>query len=543
MDETTILEKPQYQAVIIGAGVCGLYQLHKLLGLGWSVTVLESGADLGGTWYWNRYPGARFDSESYSYGYSFSKELLEEWDWTEHFSPQHETLKYLNYVAEKFDLRAHMQFNCTVESCIYDEEHSLWRVNVADGREVTCRFLITAVGLLSAPTLPRYEGVSSFEGPSFHTSDWPVEPLDLTGKRVAVVGTGATGVQVISEIADKVGELTVLQRRPNWCAPLHNSPISAEEMADIKGRYDEIFSLCARTPGAFLHEPDTRRFFEVPPEERRAFWEKLYGEPGFGIWLGNFVEAYTNYEANAELSAFIADKIRSRVKDPVVAEKLIPKDHGFGIQRVPMETRYYEVYNRDNVRLVDLQEAPIERITRKGIQTTDKEYEFDVIVYATGFDAVTGSYDQIDIRGVGGQSLREKWRNGPSTYFGFLTVGFPNMIMPMGPQSGSGATNFPRGIEVAVNWVTDLLDHTSKHGHTRLEATVEAEEGWKALVNKYYEPLLARTAQNWTTGYNSNVEGHERGKHRQMLFFGGGPMFRQLIDESAANDYRGIEFR
>ena len=249
-------------------------------------------------------------------------------------------------MADKFDLRRHMQFGCTVESAHFDDEATLWRLHLEDGRELTCRFLITAIGLLSAPTLPRYEGIDSFEGPSFHTYNWPQEPVDLRGKRVAVIGTGATGVQVIGEIADKVGELTVFQRRPNWCAPLHNAEISAEEMADIKARYDEIFDTCARTPGGFIHEPDRRPFFEVSREERLAKWEKLYGEPGFGIWLANFREIFIDEEANAEFSEFIADKIRARVNDPVVAEKLIPKDHGFGIQRVPMETRYYEAYNR-----------------------------------------------------------------------------------------------------------------------------------------------------------------------------------------------------
>ncbi len=299
---------------------------------------------------------------------------------------------------------------------------------------------------------------------------------------MAVIGTGATGVQVIGAIAEEVGELTVFQRRPNWCAPLHNAEITPDEMADIKARYDEIFELCARTPGGFIHEPDRRPFYEVPREERLAMWEKLYGEPGFGIWLANFRDIFMDEEANAEFSEFIADKIRSRVHDPVVAEKLIPKDHGFGVQRVPMETRYYEAYNRDNVHLVDLQETPIERITADGIRTTEREYEFDVIVYATGFDAITGAYDRIDIRGVGGQSLREKWADGPSTFLGLHVAGFPNMLMPTGPQSGSASTNFPRGIEIGVDWITDLLQYMWKHEHTREEATREAEAEWSAYV-------------------------------------------------------------
>jgi cation diffusion facilitator CzcD-associated flavoprotein CzcO len=542
MGERTVSPKLDYEAIVIGAGVCGIYQLYRLVELGVSATVLEAGADLGGTWFWNRYPGARFDSESISYGYSFSEELLQEWDWKERFSGQPENLRYLRYVADKFDLRRHMQFNCTVESARWDEEAAVWRLHLADGRILTSRFLIPAIGLLSAPTLPRYEGLDSFGGQSFHTYNWPEEPVEFAGKRVAVIGTGATGVQVIGAIADQVGDLTVFQRRPNWCAPLHNAEISAEEMADIKARYDEIFALCARTPGGFIHEPDRRPFFEVPREERVAMWEKLYGEPGFGIWLANFRDIFMDEDANAEFSEFIADKIRSRVNDPVLAEKLIPKDHGFGVQRVPMETRYYEAYNRDNVHLVDLKETPIEGITPEGIRTTDREYEFDIIIYATGFDAVTGAYDRIDIRGVGGQTLSKKWAGGPVTYLGLQVSGFPNMIMPTGPQSGSASTNFPRGIEIGVNWGIDLLQYMWKHDYEREEATTEAEEEWGAHVAKLYGIMLMRKAQGWFTGYNSNVEGHEKGTIRYLVYNGGTPRYRARITEVAEQDYKGIEF-
>ena len=530
---------PHHEVIVVGAGVCGIYQLHRLLELGVDATVLESGADLGGTWYWNRYPGARFDSESISYGYSFSDELLQEWDWKERFSGQPENLRYLNHVADKFDLRPHMQFGCTVESAHFDDATATWHLHMCDGRDLTCRFLVMAVGLLSAPTLPRYEGLDRFEGRWFHTSDWPHEPLDLRGKRVAVVGTGATGVQVIGEIADKVGTLTVFQRRPNWCAPLHNGEISPGEMADVKSRYDEIFATCARTPGGFLHEPDRRPFFEVPREERLEKWERLYGEPGFGIWLSNFRDIFMDEEANAEFSEFIADKIRSRVDDPVLAEKLIPRDHGFGVQRVPLETGYYEAFNRDNVRLVDLTETPIECITRRGIRTTDEEHEFDVIVYATGFDAVTGSYDRIDIRGAGGRRLRDKWSEDTPTYLGVLVAGFPNMLMPTGPQSGSASTNFPRGIELGVDWITDLLTHMWANGCTRVEATAEAEASWSAYVAKLYDIMLIRNAQGWFTGYNSNVDGHERGKIRHVVFSGGTPKYRARLDPGRRAVLRG----
>ena len=320
----------------------------------------------------------------------------------------------------------------------------------------------------------------------------------------------------------------------------YTDPKVQAEMDDIKARYDEIFALCARTPGGFIHEPDRRPFFEVPREERLAKWEQLYGEPGFGIWLANFRDTFMDEEANAELSEFIASKIRSRVHDPVVAEKLIPKDHGFGVQRVPMETGYYEAYNQDNVHLVDLRETPIERVTPKGIETTEREYEFDVIVYATGFDAVTGAYDRIDIRGVGGQALKELWAQGPVTYLGLNVPGFPNMLMPTGPQSGSASTNFPRGIELGVDWVTDLMQYMWKHDYTREEATPEAAADWGAYVAKLYEIMLMRKAQGWFTGYNSNVEGHEKGTIRYVVFNGGTPKYRQKISEVADDGYRGL---
>ena len=543
MTEHSDATEPQYEVIVIGAGVCGIYTIYKLTELGVRATVIETGSDVGGTWYWNRYPGARFDSESITYGYSFSDDLLQEWDWKERFSGQPENLRYLQHVTDKFDLRRHMQFDRTVESMVFDERTSTWTVHLDDGRDLTSRIVITAVGLLSAPTLPRYEGMDSFEGGSWHTFDWPREPVDLTGKRVAVIGTGATAIQVIGEIADKVGDLTVFQRRPNWAAPLHNAEISPEEMAEIKTRYDEVFALCRRTPGGFIHEPDRRPFFEVPRQERLAMWEKLYDEPGFGIWLANFRDTFMDEAANAELSEFIADKIRSRVHDPVMAEKLIPKDHGFGVQRVPLETNYYEAYNRDNVHLVDLQETPIVRISPAGIQTTEREYEFDFIVYATGFDAITGSYDRIDIRGVDGLRLKDKWATGPSTYLGMQVHGFPNLLMPTGPQGGSARTNFPRGIEIGVDFVIGLLEYMANHGYSREEATKEAEEEWAAHVREMYNIMLMRKAQSWFTGYNSNVDGHEKGTIRYLVYNGGTPKYRARLGDVAEHDYTGIEFR
>jgi len=452
----------EYDAIIVGAGMSGLYQLHRLRALGLKVRVLEAGTGVGGTWYWNRYPGARFDSESYSYGYSFSPELLAEWDWTEHFSPQPETLRYLNCVADKLDLRRDIEFRARVAAAHYQEEARRWDLALEDGRCYAARFLVTAIGLLSAPTLPRIPGVETFKGQSCHTAQWPHEPVSFDGKRVAVIGTGATGVQTIQEVAKTAGHLTVFQRTPNWCAPLHNSRIDAAEMRKIKAQYPEIFARCRDTFACFLHTPDPRGTFEVSAEEREAFFEKLYAERGFGIWQGNFRDILTDRAANRAISDFVARKIRERVKDPATAEKLIPRNHGFGTRRVPLETRYYEVYNQPNVRLVDIKATPIERITETGIETGDATYDFDMIIYATGFDAITGAFDRIDIRGLGGRTLKQKWAQGPQTFLGVLVEGFPNMFMLMGPHTALG--NIPRSIEYNVEWIRDLLAWLDRHG-------------------------------------------------------------------------------
>jgi len=332
----------------------------------------------------------------------------------------------------------------------------------------------------------------------------------------------------------------VFQRRPNWSAPLNNGPISDAEMADIRRRYDEIFATCARTPGGFEHEPDRRGFFEVTREERLALWDRLYDEPGFGIWLRNFKEIFTDEKANEEFSEYIADRIRRRVKDPQVAEKLIPRDHGFGVQRVPLETRYFEAYNRPNVHLVDISETPIVSVTETGLRTSERDYDFDIIVYATGFDAITGAFDRIDIQGVGGEKLGTKWRTTISTFLGMMIHGFPNMLMPAGPQSGSASTNYPRGIETGVNWCTDLLEYMSAHGYTRCEATAAAEKRWTDHVTNMYAMMLMRKAKSWFTGYNSNVAGHEQGTVRYLVYNGGAPKYVNTINAVAAKGYEGV---
>ena len=526
-----------YEAIIVGAGMSGLYQLYRLRELGMTVRVLEAGTDVGGTWYWNRYPGARFDSESYSYGYSFSKELLGEWEWSEHFAGQPETLRYLNHVADKFDLRRDIQFRSRVTSAVYDEDTRSWAVTLEDGSRVRTRFLITAIGPLSTPTLPRIAGRDDFQGQSFHTARWPHEPVDFTGKRVAVIGTGATGVQTIQTIAAEVGHLTVFQRTPNWCAPLHNGRIDTKTQAKIKAGYPEMFARCRETFACFIHTPDPRGAFEVSDEEREAFYEKLYASRGFGIWQGNFRDILIDHRANATISDFVARKIRQRVKDPKTAEKLIPKNHGFGTRRLPLETFYYEVYNRENVELVDLTETPIERITARGIKTSAKEHEkgynFDIIIFATGFDAITGSFDKIDFQGAGAACLKDKWKSGPQTYLGLMVDGFPNMMMLMGPHTALG--NIPRSIEYSVDWVTGLIRFARNNGLTCVEATAAGVASWTDHVKALGIGLLSNEVNSWMTGINSNVEG----KQTRIVarYSGSAPAYRARCDEVAAKGY------
>ena len=529
--------KLDFDAIIIGAGISGLYQLIKLRELGLRVKVFEAGTGVGGTWYWNRYPGARFDSESWSYGYSFSKELLQEWDWTEHFSPQPETLKYLNFVADKFDLRRDIQFKSRVTAAHYKQASRSWELTLEDGSRHTTRFLVTAIGPLSTPTMPRIEGVGSFKGEAYHTAQWPHTPVSFEGKRVGIIGTGATAVQTIQEVAKTVGHLTVFQRTPNWCAPLHNAKISAEEMRDIKTRYDEVFARCKETNACFIHTPDTRGTFEVSDAEREAAFERLYNTPGFGIWQGNFKDILTDRKANAAISDFVARKIRERVKDPAVAEKLIPKNHGFGTRRVPLETKYYEAYNQPNVKLVDIKETPIERVTEKGIKTSDTDYEFDMIIYATGFDAITGSFHRIDFRGVDGRTLKEAWTGGPKTFVGVQVEHFPNMFMLMGPHTALG--NIPRSIEYSVEWVADLIAYMQAHKLTYADPRPESVRAWTDNVIAAGEGLLTNEVDSWMTGVNSNVEGKQ--VRTIARYSGTAPAYRAWCDAVAKGGYKEIE--
>ncbi|HXJ83830.1 MAG TPA: NAD(P)/FAD-dependent oxidoreductase [Candidatus Methylomirabilis sp.] len=534
----TTAPPPRYDVLVIGAGLSGMFQLHRLRQLGLSARVFEAGADVGGTWYWNRYPGARFDSESWTYGFSFSEELLKKWEWSEHFSAQPETLRYCNFIADTFDLRRDIEFNSRIRSAVYDAAANEWEIETTDGRRARSRFLITAVGPLSAPTMPTILGVEEFRGEAYHTGTWPHEPVSFAGKRVAVIGTGATGVQAITEIAKTVGHLTVFQRTPNWCAPLHNSPIDAETQRSIKARYPEIFQICRESFGCFIHNADPRNALDVSPEVREAFYEQRYGEPGFGIWMGNFRDILVNKDANDTITAFMRKKIRERVKDPALAEKLIPTNHGFGTRRVPLESGYYEVYNQPNVRLVDLRETPIERITPTGIETSDARYEFDMIIYATGFDAITGAFDRIDIRGIGGQRLKDKWARGPRTYLGLQIVGFPNLLTLVGPHNAATFCNIPRCIEQNVEWVTALLGHMQARNLTRVEPTASAEDVWTGHVQEVAQRLLFTEINSWMTGINTNLPGKQA--RTLLVYAGGAPAYRKRCDEVAARGYEGF---
>ena len=522
-----------FDAIVIGAGVAGLYQLYRLRNLGMRVQLFEAGTGVGGTWYWNRYPGARFDSESYSYGYSFSQELLDEWDWSEHFASQPEILRYLQHVADKFDLYKDIQFSSEVKSATYRDDTRSWEIQLQDGSKFKCRFLITGIGLLSQPTLPKIPGIDSFKGQSFHTSRWPHESVSYSGKRVAVIGTGATGVQTIQEICKDVGHLTVFQRRPNWCAPLHNAKIEPDEMKEIRAGYEEIFETCNQTAAGFLHTADSRSTFEVSADERYEFWENLYASKGFGIWQGNFKDVLIDPKANEAMSEFVANKIRQRVEDPDTAEKLIPKDHGFGTRRVPLETRYYESYNRDNVELVDIIETPIEKVTPDGIVTTDRSFEFDLIIYATGFDAILGSYNKIDISGVHGRKLKDQWDDELSTFLGIQINNFPNLFMILGPHALLG--NNPRSIEFNVEWITDLIGHMTARNLTRAEATAEAVESWYQHVLEQGEGLLANQIDSWMTGVNSNLDGRQ--KRIIARYSGTQTSYRQRCNEVVESGY------
>ena len=502
--------------------------------------------------YWNRYPGARFDSESYSYGFSWHPEILAEWDWTEHFAPQPETERYLNFICDKFGLREDIQFHTRVKKAQFQDDTRTWKVTDESGKAYTSRFVITGIGVLSNPTLPNVPGVADFKGEAFHTARWPKEDVGFEGKRVGLIGTGATAIQAIPEMAKTVGHLTVFQRTPNWAIPLHNGKISSEEMEEIRKGYPELFKKLNQTRMCFLHDANPDSIWEASDEEREKLWEELYASPGFGMWLSNYKEMLINHDANKLVSDFVAKKIRQRVHDPETAETLIPKNHGFGTRRVPMETFYYEAYNRPNVRLVDLNKTPIQEINEHGPKTTAEQFEFDMLIYATGFDAVTGAFDAIEFQGVDGVKLLDQWSEGPRTYLGITIKDFPNMFMVsppppklnltilthmlpqiMGPHQAYG--NIPRSIEYAVDWVSNCIEYLTNNSITRIEPTSKGVEEWTEHVHKISEGFLSNEIDSWMTGVNKNVKGRQ--KRIVARYNGSAPEFRRRCRDVADGRY------
>ena len=539
--------EPDFDAVVIGAGLSGMYQAYRLRELGYSVLGVEGSDDIGGVWNHNRYPGCRTDSESEIYGYFFNDQLMQEWDWPERFAAQPDVLRYLNRAAEIMDIRKDYLFNAKVDKMTWDDENDTWTLGFVQPHRapVTARFVFSALGPLSWPQMPKIPGINTFKGLSIHTAAWPKDPdgygpVDpgLAGKRIGVIGVGSTGVQVIQEMGKIAGHLTVFIRDPNWCTPLGNGPMPKERLDGIKARYRDFIAETDASLAGYQHNFIPRNLFDVPKEERDATLEELYKGPGFRLWLGAYQDVLTDPEANKYVSEFVANKIRQRVKDPEVAEMLIPKDHGFGLKRVPLETRYYEVYNQDNVTAVDLHKTSITRITENGIETPEGFHELDVIIYATGFDAIKGSWNHIDIRGKDGLSLKEDWDKGIRTYMGMQTPGFPNLFMLVGPQSGATFCNIPRCSAVTVDWISDLMEHAKANGIERIEADLDAAEGFTEYAGKLQSKLLLGQTNSWFTGYNPNLEG--RDKREVLLFVGGNPRFRAYCEDVKQNGYKGF---
>ncbi len=518
--------------LVVGAGITGVYQLYRAREAGFSAVLLEAGGGVGGTWYWNRYPGARFDSESYTYGYLFSKDLFEEWEWQEHFAQQPETERYLNHVVDRFDLRCDMRFGAEVVSAVYDESVAAWTIRLADGTEWRAHFLVAATGVLSVPYFPDVPGRDNFRGASLHTGLWPETPVDFVGKRVAVIGTGSSGVQLIPAIAGDVASLTVYQRTANWCTPLNNRPITSDEQNHLRANFEAIRETLNTSPSGFLHTAHDRATFEDSRDERLAFFEKMWHSPGFSKLSSNYTDLLFDRDANAEWCEFIAGKIRGIVSDPETAKKLIPDDHRFAEKRPPFVTDYYETYNNPNVALVDLKATPIVRMTERGIETADGVQEFDIVVSATGFDFGTGALLRMGIRGRNGQALADYWADGPRTFLGIQTSGFPNLFFPGGPHAAAG--NNPRYNGDQVDFVTDALVYVRDHGYDTIEPDRAAEDRWTDMVD-----AGAASGPFGESSYffGTNIPGKPR---RYLLNSGGRPKLLKDIARVRSRDYESF---
>ncbi len=528
-----------FDAIIVGAGFGGLNMLHELRQLGLSVRVLEAGSGLGGTWFWNRYPGARCDTEAVYYMFSdrLSKDILQEWSWNERYVGQPEILEYLNYVADKMDLRKDIQFNARVTSAVYDEDNNRWQLTLEDGTTASARYLISAVGCLSTTNLPKFPGLETFAGDWYHTGAWPHEGVDFTGKRVAVIGTGCTGIQVVPEIAEQASKVLVFQRTPNYAIPTCNRPTPSESTQGVKEDYEAIWQRCRESGFGYPYPEAQEVAADASPEERQRIYEAAWANGGFAFFVETFNagDFIANRASNDTISEFLRSKIRERVQDPATADLLTPTDYPFLTKRPPLETNYFETFNRDNVALVDVRAAPIEEITERGVRTANAEYEVDALIFATGFDSMTGTLFRLGLRGKGGQTLKDKWAEGPRTYLGVATNGFPNLFIITGPQSPSVLSNMPVSIEQHCEWIAGLIGYMRQRGIDYVEATEKAEQDWVAHHNEVAEGTLLLETDSWWVG--ANIPGKVRTLYP---YVGGVGAYRQTCQDIADNGYEGF---
>jgi cation diffusion facilitator CzcD-associated flavoprotein CzcO len=532
----SLLPQGALDAVVIGAGFSGLYQLHALRDrLELAVQVLEAGDGVGGTWYWNRYPGARCDSESHSYCYTFSDELLAEWEWSERYPEQPEIMRYLNHVADRFDLRRSIQLGTRVVAAHHDAGANLWRVRTEAGEEIAARYLITAVGCLSTANVPRIEGLSDFQGRWYHTGEWPHEGVDFSGQRVGLVGTGSTGIQAAPVIAETAAHLTVFQRTANYSVPAQNAPLTPEARQHLRENFEETKRVMRETTNGHPFRISEQSALAATPEQRLALYEAAWAKGGLQF-RATFRDLLSDLEANETAAGFIKSKIHEIVRDPATAALLADIDHPYAAKRPPIDSNYFETFNRPNVKLVDVRCAPIQRITCNGIQTSEAEYPLDIIVFATGFDAMTGPLLRMDIRGRDGLALADAWAEGPRSYLGLNVAGFPNLFTITGPGSPSVLCNMPVAIEQHVDWITDCIARLRAKGIAQIEATPQAAEDWVAQVNAAAEAtLLPQASSSWYLG--ANVPGKPR---VFMPYAGGMAHYRRICDDVAAQGYPGF---
>jgi len=523
--------------LVVGAGFGGLYAIYRMRELGLTVRCIEAAEGVGGTWFWNRYPGARCDVESLDYSYSFSNELQQEWHWSQRYAEQPEILAYLNHVADRFALREHIRFETRVTAMRYDPLRAGWTIFVDKGPPVQARFCIMASGNLSAPAVPNIPGLERFQGRWYHSARWPKEGVDFTGKRVALIGTGATGVQMLPKIAAQAAMVTVFQRTANYSVPARQCPMPEDEEREQKAHYPELRKAARKQASGMSRVPiPTRSALDVSSEERRQIYERLWEKGGSQRMMSAFTDLMRNEQANESLAAFVREKIRAIVKDPVTREILTPRDHPIGSRRLCVDTDYYETYNRDNVKLVDARRTPIVEITEKGLRTTEAEYDVDIIAFATGFDAMTGALSQIEIAGRDGCLLKDAWAAGPVTYLGLMVHGFPNLFIVTGPGSPSVKANMVTAIEQHVEWISDCLAYMQRGGMATIEPTMEAQDQWVRHVNEVANgTLFVRATNSWYMG--ANIPGKPR---VFMPYVAGLPAYIQICEEVVADGYRGF---